>query len=140
MKKHFTYFLFVFLLALFSVSVGYSAFPVSTEQINLLPTSSSPTVERGIEATVVNKENSSKVTIGKPKKAYNQYLAFTLCFLLGMFGVHRFYLGYPIIGMLQIITFGGCGIWWLVDFVRLSLGNLKPKKGEYKRVIDTDNM
>ncbi len=52
-----------------------------------------------------------------------------LCFFLGLIGVHRFYLGYIGIGILQIITAGGCGIWTLIDFIRIVTEDLKPKDG-----------
>jgi TM2 domain-containing membrane protein YozV len=32
-----------------------------------------------------------------------------------LFGAHRFYLGRPLSGLLQVFTLGGLGIWWLID-------------------------
>jgi len=53
-----------------------------------------------------------------------------LCFFLGCFGIHRFYLGYTTIGIIQILTVGGCGIWALIDFIQILLGNLKDSEGQ----------
>lgn len=41
-----------------------------------------------------------------------------LCWFLGVFGVHRFYTGHTTIGVIQLLTLGGCGIWALVDFIK----------------------
>jgi thiol:disulfide interchange protein len=51
-------------------------------------------------------------------------IAALLCFFLGYFGIHRFYLGYTTIGILQLLTGGGCGIWALIDLIRILTGDL----------------
>lgn len=40
-----------------------------------------------------------------------------LCLFLGGLGVHRFYTGHIGIGVAQLLTLGGCGIWALVDLI-----------------------
>lgn len=55
--------------------------------------------------------------------------AFLLCFFLGCLGVHRFYVGKIGTGILQIVTFGGLGIWWLVDFIMIIVGAFTDKAG-----------
>jgi TM2 domain-containing membrane protein YozV len=65
----------------------------------------------------------------------NQLVALLLCFFLGGLGVHRFYLGYIWQGVVQLLTAGGCGIWVLIDFIRIILGTLKPKDGEYSTTL-----
>jgi len=52
-----------------------------------------------------------------------------LCFFLGIFGVHRFYVGKIGTGLLMLVTLGGLGIWNLVDFVIIACGNFKDKEG-----------
>lgn len=52
-----------------------------------------------------------------------------LCFFLGAFGVHRFYTGHTAIGVVQLLTLGGCGIWALIDFIIIIMGNFKDAKG-----------
>ena len=56
--------------------------------------------------------------------------AFLLCMFFGVFGAHRFYVGKIGTGVLQIVTLGGLGIWWLVDFIMLIVGSFKDSDGE----------
>ena len=55
--------------------------------------------------------------------------AILLCFFLGSLGIHRFYLGYTLIGVIQLLTFGGVLIWAFVDFIWLITGSLKDSEG-----------
>ena len=45
-----------------------------------------------------------------------------LCFFLGFFGVHYFYAGRPVMGVLYIFTGGLFGIGWFVDLIRTLSG------------------
>ena len=47
-----------------------------------------------------------------------------LCLFLGGIGVHRFY-----VGILQLITLGGCGIWTLIDLIMIITGSFTDKDG-----------
>jgi TM2 domain-containing membrane protein YozV len=58
-------------------------------------------------------------------------IALILCIFLGYLGIHRFYLGYPVIGIIQLLTLGFFGLWWLIDIILILIGHLKPKKGDY---------
>ncbi|NBW74035.1 MAG: TM2 domain-containing protein [Microbacteriaceae bacterium] len=55
--------------------------------------------------------------------------AVLLSFFLGGLGVDRFYLGYTGLGVVKLITFGGCGIWALIDLIMILTGNLKDAQG-----------
>lgn len=65
----------------------------------------------------------------------SQLTAVLLAFFLGVLGIHRFYLGYTWQGVVQLLTFGGLGIWSLIDFIRILTGDLKPKDGEYEKTL-----
>lgn len=55
--------------------------------------------------------------------------ALILSVLLGSLGVDRFYLGYTGLGILKLITFGGCGIWALIDLILIAIGKLGDAQG-----------
>lgn len=55
--------------------------------------------------------------------------AFLLCFFLGVFGAHRFYVGKVGTGILQLVTLGGLGIWALVDFIMIIVGAFTDANG-----------
>lgn len=52
-----------------------------------------------------------------------------LCFLFGFLGIHRFYTGYIEIGLFQLFTFGGLGIWNLIDMLALAANKYKDSYG-----------
>ena len=49
--------------------------------------------------------------------------------ILGSLGVDRFYVGDILLGILKLITAGGCGIWWFVDLF-LIMGATRRKNYE----------
>ncbi len=75
----------------------------------------------------------------------SKVVAALLCFFLGWLGVHRFYLGYNTIGIVQlvltfvafltfifgvgILVLAGVSIWTLVDFILILIGKLNDIKG-----------
>ncbi|WP_370598633.1 NINE protein [Plesiomonas shigelloides] len=56
--------------------------------------------------------------------------AFLLCFFIGIFGAHRFYVGKTGTGIIQIITLGGFGIWTFIDCILIIVGAFTDKQGK----------
>jgi len=56
-------------------------------------------------------------------------VAALLCFFLGCFGIHRFYVGKVGTGILQLVTLGGLGIWALIDFIMIVLQKFTDGEG-----------
>lgn len=54
-----------------------------------------------------------------------------LCFFLGGFGIHRFYVGKVGTGILMFITLGCFGLWTLIDFIIIAVGKFTDKDGNY---------
>lgn len=68
-------------------------------------------------------------SVAKPNKQRHFLAVFFFSFMWGMFGVDRFYLGKIGTGILKLITFGGLGIWTIIDFVLIMSGAMKDKQG-----------
>lgn len=48
----------------------------------------------------------------------SQVATFLLSLFGGFLGLDNFYLGLPTLGIVKLVTLGGCGLWWIVDIVR----------------------
>jgi TM2 domain-containing membrane protein YozV len=59
----------------------------------------------------------------------NWWMTFLLSLLFGCFGVDRFYLGSPVLGLIKLITLGGLGFWWLLDLILLCLNQMRDSHG-----------
>ena len=69
------------------------------------------------------------IKIPQKSKIKSKLTAVLLCFFLGSLGIHRFYLGYTLIGVIQLLTFGGFIIWAIFDLIMLIIGSLKDSEG-----------
>ncbi len=53
-------------------------------------------------------------------KKVNWVLTLVMSILFGQLGVDRFMMGQVGLGILKLITLGGCGIWWLIDLILIA--------------------
>lgn len=65
-----------------------------------------------------------------PLSGKSWVITLLLCIFCGGVAAHRFYTGYIGLGILQIITFGGFGIWWLIDLIMILCRSYKTADGE----------
>lgn len=91
------------------------------------------------EAVICIKCGVKLLTERKKEKEEGQrdwLIALLLSIFLGKLGVDRFYLGYIGLGILKLITFGGLGIWWLIDLILIATNWMKDAEGRelYKSV------
>lgn len=85
---------------------------------------------------------------GCPLRAYNPYsveprdpnksscdwlVTLLLNFFLGYLGIHSFYVGKTAVGVAQLLTLGGCGIWALIDFIMILVGSYRDGEGKLIR-------
>jgi TM2 domain-containing membrane protein YozV len=71
------------------------------------------------------------VMVIEPQKSW--LATVLLCQFLGTLGVHRFYTGRIVSGIFQLLTFGGFGIWTLVDLIMIISGDFKD---QYNRPLE----
>ncbi len=57
-------------------------------------------------------------------------VALLLSIFLGSLGVDRFYLGSIGLGILKLITAGGCGIWYIIDIILIATGKVRDANGQ----------
>lgn len=81
------------------------------------------------------KKQKPAVAHSKTSDGADQKTALLLAIFLGALGIHRFYLGYYGIGVVQLLTGGGCGIWVFIDQIRIVTGQLQPKDGYYETIL-----
>lgn len=48
---------------------------------------------------------------------------------LGVFGVDRFILGHTGLGVAKLLTFGGFGVWALIDFILIAMRKVTDSEG-----------
>lgn len=63
-------------------------------------------------------------------------LMLVLSILVGKLGVDRFLLGDTGLGVLKLLTCGGCGIWWLIDLFTVQK---KTRQYNYQKFIQYSN-
>jgi TM2 domain-containing membrane protein YozV len=54
-----------------------------------------------------------------------------LCIFLGLLGIHRFYTGHILIGVVQLLTGGLFGIWTIIDLIMIITGSYKDANGNF---------
>jgi hypothetical protein len=60
-------------------------------------------------------------------------VAMVLALVGGPVGLHRFYAGRPLSGVIMILTLGGLGVWWLYDLIVLATGEFRDAAGRRLR-------
>jgi hypothetical protein len=72
---------------------------------------------------------ASQAAVATGVRGKDQLITLLLCIFLGSFGVHRFYTGHTAWGVVQLLTFGGFGLWWLADLILIGTGRFRDARG-----------
>jgi hypothetical protein len=84
----------------------------------------------GVPTANYSAQSAAKAQIAGPTaEGYDWLTTLLLCFFVGGLGIHSFYTKKTGIGIAQLLTLGGCGIWALVDLVMIITENFKDAQG-----------
>ena len=61
-------------------------------------------------------------------------IAMIISAIVGAYGIDRFYIGDTLMGVLKLITAGGCGIWWIIDIFLITEAT---RKANSRKIIET---
>ena len=64
-----------------------------------------------------------------PAEGRSWLITVLLAAFLGPLGIHRFYVGKIVTGLLLFVTAGGLGVFWIIDLVRILLGGFRDAEG-----------
>ncbi len=72
---------------------------------------------------------SEKPITTTQKNGKDWLVALLLAIFTGGLGVDRFYLDYVGLGILKLLTLGGCGLWWFIDIILIATNTMKDADG-----------
>lgn len=75
-----------------------------------------------------NQQQQQPVNESDKEKTTTLILAI-LPYFIQIHGIHRFYTGHIGIGIIQLLTWGGCGIWTLIDIIQIATGKFTDAEG-----------
>lgn len=87
-----------------------------------------PYAQQPININVIN-TNTNTNAMGGMYSTKSKVVTLVLCLLLGWLGIHRFYTGKIMTGLLWFFTLGLCGVGVLVDFIFILTGAFRDKSG-----------
>ena len=90
-------------------------------------TSLAASAPAGGSPTQMVSENDPSRSIGRSWLA--ALLLALVCFPTGINGLHRFYTGHIAIGIIQLVTLGGCFIWSIIDIVLIATDSFRDAEG-----------
>jgi hypothetical protein len=100
-------------------TITHASFPVTNEDPALIENCAIlPLLEDG---TIFNDSNNTSTEV--PVSDIDWTL-FWVCIFCGTLGVHRYMMGDIRNGILMTLTLGGLYVWWIMDLIKISKGEL----------------
>ena len=94
-----------------------------------VPVMGAPVAGVATNMGVTGAATSMSNAMGVAPQGKDWLVTLLLSIFVGGLGIDRFYLGHIGLGILKLITFGGCGIWWLIDLIIIVTGGMKDANG-----------
>lgn len=110
-------------------SIAQSAKDVSLQQDGTINIEGMPILTDGLSLHTRNANASPK----------SRFVALLLCSIVGLFGVHRYYLGRPYTGLLYTFTVGIISIGWILDMILITTGMFADGDGKPVRYWTPDH-
>ncbi len=86
-----------------------------------------------ILAKKLPKEERSSFLIACNQEAKDTTTILLISFFFGGMGIDRFVIGDTVLGLLKLLTLGGCGLWWLIDlFLIMDATKMKNAASAYR--------
>lgn len=85
----------------------------------------------------VSSLDSTQVAMLQGSSLYDPLMLLVISFLGGVLGIDRFILGQTGLGVVKLLTLGGCGIWYVID---LFLIMNETRQYNYRKVVQLTSM
>ena len=86
-----------------------------------------------ILAKKLSKDERSSFLIACDQEAKDPTTILLISIFLGGMGIDRFVIGDTVLGLLKLVSLGGCGVWWFIDlFLIMEATKVRNAESAYR--------